>query len=104
MILASFEWLYYLGFGDTIPPVFLQPRDSSDFMLLLNLASSHPASPFIFVGFLGPRLWHMEVPRLGVESELQLPPTNSSLHHIHSNARSEPGLQPVPQLVVIPDP
>ena len=27
---------------------------------------------FIF-GFLGPHLWHMEVPRLGVESKLQLP-------------------------------
>ena len=29
--------------------------------------------PFIF--FLGPHLQHMEVPWLGVESELQLPPT-----------------------------
>ena len=28
---------------------------------------------FIFFGFLGPHLWYMEVPRLGVESELQLP-------------------------------
>ena len=28
--------------------------------------------PF-FVCFLGPQLWHMEVPKLGVESELQLP-------------------------------
>ena len=27
---------------------------------------------FIF-GFLGPHPWHMEVPKLGVESELQLP-------------------------------
>ena len=27
----------------------------------------------IFITFLGPHLWHMEVPRLGVESELQLP-------------------------------
>ena len=27
---------------------------------------------FIFV-FLGPHPWHMEVPRLGVEQELQLP-------------------------------
>ena len=27
---------------------------------------------FFFV-FLGPHLWHLEVPRLGVESELQLP-------------------------------
>ena len=31
---------------------------------------------FLFVClfcFLGPHLWHMEAPRLGVESELQLP-------------------------------
>jgi len=27
---------------------------------------------FFFLVFLGPHLWHMEVPRLGVESELQL--------------------------------
>ena len=27
----------------------------------------------IFFFFLGPRLWHMEVPRLGIELELQLP-------------------------------
>ena len=27
---------------------------------------------FFFFFFLGPYLWHMEVPRLGVESELQL--------------------------------
>ena len=26
----------------------------------------------LFVCFLGPHPWHMEVPRLGVESELQL--------------------------------
>ena len=30
---------------------------------------------FLFFGFLGPNLWHMEVPRLGVKSELQLPAT-----------------------------
>ena len=28
---------------------------------------------FFFFIFLGPYLWHMEVPRPGVESELQLP-------------------------------
>ena len=27
---------------------------------------------FVFFIFSGPHLWHMEVPRLGVESELQL--------------------------------
>ena len=30
-------------------------------------------STFFFFSFLGLDLWHMEVPRLGVESELQLP-------------------------------
>ena len=28
---------------------------------------------FIYVLFLGPHLWHMEVPRLGVKSEFLLP-------------------------------
>ena len=28
---------------------------------------------FFFFCFLGPHVWHMESPRLGVESELQLP-------------------------------
>ena len=31
-----------------------------------------PSSPFLNFFFLGPYLWHMEVPRLGVESELQV--------------------------------
>ena len=31
------------------------------------------ATFFFFFSFLGLRLWHMEVPRLGVQSELQLP-------------------------------
>ena len=38
--------------------------------------------------FLEPNLQHMDVPRVGVESELQL------LAYSHSNARSEPRLQP----------
>ena len=28
---------------------------------------------FLSFFFLGPHLWHMEIPRLGVKSELQLP-------------------------------
>ena len=28
---------------------------------------------FYFLAFLGPHLWHMEVPRPGVELELELP-------------------------------
>ena len=49
--------------------------------------------------FLGPHLQHMEVPGLGVESEL-----HASLHHSHSNTGSKPGLRPTPQLMATPDP
>ena len=56
----------------------------------------------------------MEVPRLGVESELRLPPYTTAaatqdpshicgLHHSHSNAGSEPHLQPTRQLMAMPD-
>ena len=41
-----------------------------------------------FFFFLGQHQHHMEVPRLGVESELQLPP----LHQSHGNATSKPHL------------
>ena len=39
------------------------------------------------LGFLQPHLPHMEVPRLGVELELQLPAYTS-----HNNTRSKPHL------------
>ena len=42
----------------------------------------------------------MEVPRLGVESELQL----LACSHSHSNAGSKPYLQPILQLTATPDP
>ena len=54
---------------------------------------------FFFVFFSGLHPRHMEVPRLGVELELQ--PLAS--HHSHSNTRSEPCLQPTPQLMAAPD-
>ena len=43
----------------------------------LQAAASHNAGvlnqqSFFFFCVLGPHLWHMEVPRLGIESELQL--------------------------------
>ena len=55
---------------------------------------------FIF-GFLGPHPWHMEVPKLGVESELKLPAYTTATD---SNARSKPRLQSTPQLTAMPDP
>ena len=59
---------------------------SSSFLLLLFLSLSLPPpllllSPFFFFFFVlsGPHLWHMEVPRVEVESELQV-----SLHQANS--------------------
>ena len=42
-------------------------------------------------------LWHMEVPRLGVELEL----TAAGLNHSHSNSGSELHLQPTTQLTAM---
>ena len=55
--------------------------------------------PFFSV-FLGLHPGHMEVPRPGVEFGASA----TSLHHSHSNARSELLLQPTPQLTVTLDP
>ena len=45
---------------------------------------------FYFLVFLGPHLWLTEVPRLGVQSDLQLPTcaTATDLRHSHSHAGS----------------
>ena len=55
---------------------------------------------FFFFISLGQHLWHMEVPRLGVESELQL------LAYATATAMllSELCLQPTPQLTATLDP
>ena len=39
-------------------------------LLLKTLKGSHSLYFVIFFVFLGPHLWQMEVPRLGVQSEL----------------------------------
>ena len=52
-------------------------------------------SDFSFFGFLGPHPWHMEVPRLGVEWELQLcayttataTPDGSHVCNLHHGSR-----------------
>ena len=63
--------------------------------------------PFCFVlfclfVFLGPHSWHMEVPRLGVKLELQLPAYATA----HSNAGSlthwaRPGIKPVSLWILV---
>ena len=52
----------------------------------------------IYLGFLGPHPRHMEVPRLGVESELQLPASTTA------TATPDLSLQPTPQLTATLDP
>ena len=53
-----------------------------------GITGSHHSSIFVFLFccFLGLRLWHMEVPRLG---DL-IRAAAADLHHSHSNARFEP--------------
>ena len=55
---------------------------------------------FVYSSFFKSDLQHMEVPRLGVKLQLQLP----ALHHSHSNVGSELRLQATPQLTATPDP
>ena len=55
---------------------------------------------FLSFVFLGLHMQHMEIPRLGVESELQA----ASRHHSHSNMGSKPRLRTTPQLMATPDP
>ena len=51
---------------------------------------------YYYFVFLGQHLQHMEVPRLGFESELQLP--------AYTTTTPDPYLQPTPQLKAMPDP
>ena len=57
---------------------------------------------FVFMSFvfLGLHPQHRKVPRLGVESELELPACNTATATSDSRLR----LQPTPQLVAVPDP
>ena len=52
----------------------------------LGKAFEYHAEEFIFFCFLGLQVQHIEVPRLGVKSELQLPAYTTA----HGNTRSLP--------------
>ena len=57
---------------------------------------------FVFFFFSGPHLQHMEIPRLGVESELRLP----AYIPAHGNARSpahwaRPGIEPATSQILV---
>ena len=70
------------------PPALAEPH----FTVNNGSVSGHdgPSSFFLLsLCFLGPPLWHMEVPRLGVQSELQL------LTYTTATAIPDPWLQPM---------
>ena len=66
--------------------------------MYLNLIDN--VRQFFILSFLGPHPWYMEVPRLWVELELELPAFTTAT----ANARLEPRLWPTPQLMAMPDP
>ena len=47
-------------------------REKKTELKTMNLDERYTGELFFFF-FLGPHLWHMKVPRLGLESQLQLP-------------------------------
>ena len=61
---------------------------TNDLQSQLTASDDPPTLFFFFFGLLGLHLQHMEVPRLGVKSVLQLPAYTTGT----SNARSEPHL------------
>ena len=67
--------------------------------LPISLRSQHK-TPFYFFIFLEPHLRPMEVPRLGVQSELQLLVYTTGTNN---HTRSEPRPQPIPQLTATPN-
>ena len=87
--------------------IFLLNIPSSDTVTWVVKASlyefggdTHPSIADFFLVFLGQHPQHMEIPRLGVESELQLPAYTTATA---MQAGSEPHLhlQPTPQLVAM---
>ena len=91
-----FSWLFSDP-TDHVSLVFLARSFSSTQPLNVEILQSLDLAPLLSISKVFSLLYlqHMEVPGLGVELEL---------HHRHSNARSEPHLQPIPQLTTTPDP
>ena len=93
------------GAKPNLPP----PFSLSPFLGHSGISGEIPDTPLLFI-FAGPHLWHKEVPRLGVKSELQLlayttatamqdPSHVCKLHHSLGNAGSpthcvRPGIKP----------
>ena len=87
------------GYGnrDLILSYFPSSMEMALGWVLLNSVSKN-STFFFFLVFLGLHLWDMEVPRLGVKSELHRQAIATA------TAISQPHLQPLPQLTTTPNP
>ena len=102
--LTSINWLptlYHWGYRQTpsFPPGTYLLMWNKSFRLLPHVVDFFL---FFFFCFLGPHLRHMEVPRLEVESELQLPAYATA----HGNAGSlthwaRPGIELTPSWILV---
>ena len=71
------------------------------FQILEHINLDVLLSIYLFIVFLGPHAWHVEVPS---RARGRIGAVAAGLHHSHSNAGSEPRLRPTPQLTATPDP
>ena len=93
VFLLKFENLYIVNGSLLLGICYTNIFSQSVACLSIFLAVSHGHMKNRFF-FLEPQMWHMEIPRLGVKSELQL----------LANSRSELRLQTTPQLMAMLDP
>ena len=89
--------------GPQLQPRYLLPLPRTTASRCPSPAARAAAAFFFFSLFLWLHLWHMEVPRLGVESELQLPayttatatPEPSRVFDLHHGSRQRQILNPL---------
>ena len=68
---STYSFIFILFYNDFYFSIIVGLHCSVNFLLYSNVTQLH-IHVYLFFFFLGPRPWHMKVPRLGVESELQL--------------------------------
>ena len=113
-IILSLFWVRPLHHGKlSICPVFKSPLCQKGYCTASRI-SLHFSDRFIylfkflFFGFLGPHLWYMEVLRLGVKPELQLPAYTTAmatrdLSHIYDLHHSSQQCQILNPLIQVRD-
>ena len=99
VVSLPWAWAYEQGCSSLWPMVCFWMWKPLSPMVWLGIYLHLPTQFFFFFFLLGPHLWHMEVPRLGAKSELQLP-----ANLCHSNTGFTWHLQPTLPLMATLDP